>query len=221
MCYSEEQSKVSLIINIITCYVLYTHKNSTPTHKILALFFAFVGIMQLFDIIFWRNQNIQHPYEAYINYTTTKIAMFFNHFQPIILAYLIYTFKNTLGHTSKNILPIYSIIILFYTIYTYNNIKYTLIEQIDTRNTITTERVPTLKWEWNIQQNSLFVYLVFLLTLVILFYENFTYPFNIILALINITTFILSAYYYKGKSLGRFWCKFAAWIPLLFIFIRI
>jgi len=224
MCYSEDQSQKSFIINLVTCYALYTYKSNSPNHKILALFLGFVGLMQLFDLIFWKNQNIKDPYQANVNYTTTKIAMFANHLQPIILAYLIYLFTGSLGSVSKLLLPIYIVVISLYTIQSYKNINYTLQESISINDLLFHDpkdnRIrTTLKWEWNIQKNSLFVYILFLITLLVLAYENFKYPFNIVLAFINLFTFILSAYYYKGQSLGRFWCKFAAWVPLFFIII--
>jgi hypothetical protein len=227
MCYSEEQSQKSFMINIVTCYALYTYESNSSTHKILALFFGFVGLMQLFDLIFWKNQNIKDPYQANVNYTTTKIAMFANHLQPIVLAYLIYSFTGSLGMLSKLLLPIYIIVIVLYTIESYKNINYTLQKSVSIRDSNdllfpdpTDDRIrPTLKWEWNTQRNSLLVYLLFLTVLLVLAYENFNYPFNVVLAFINLFTFVLSAYYYKGQSLGRFWCKFAAWIPLFFIII--
>jgi hypothetical protein len=186
-----------------------------------------VGIMQLFDIIFWNNLNIKDPEQANINYVTTKIALFANHLQPIVLAYLIYIFTGSLGQLSKIILPIYTVIIILYTFNTYNKIKYTEVTSVSIRDTndllFPNEEddiiKPSLKWEWNMQAYNTPVYLTFLLTLVVLSYENFNYPFNIILTFINVFTFVLSAYYYKGQSLGRFWCKFAAWVPLLFILI--
>lgn len=224
MCYSEEQSRKSFVINLITCYALYNYKN-TSTYKILALFFGFVGIMQLFDIIFWNTQNIKDQNIAKLNYITTKIAMFANHLQPIVLAYLIYLFTGKLGQASSIMVLIYTLVILFYTINTYHKISHTLIEKVSIRDTNDLlfpypeddEIRPSLKWEWNLQENAIIVYLIFLTTLMILSYENFNYPFNIVLTFINIFTFVLSAYYYKGQSVGRFWCKFAAWVPLLFI----
>lgn len=217
MCYSQEQSKKSLLINIIACYILYNYNNNNVTYKILALFFGFVGIMQLFDIIFWNNQNINDSRQASINYITTKIAMFANHLQPIILAYLIYFYTGSLGKVSKVILTIYIIVTVFYTFNAFDRIKYTQVSNADSRNNIIR---PSLKWDWNSQEYSSLVYFIFLLTLSILSYENFQYPFNIVLVFINLFTFILSTYYYKGQSIGRFWCKFASWIPLLLILIR-
>lgn len=226
MCYSEEQSKKSFVINLITCYSLYTYK-VTPTYKILALFFGFVGIMQFFDIIFWSTQNIKDEKTANMNFITTKLAMFANHLQPIVLAYLIYIFTGKLGKFSMISILLYIVVISIYTINTYNKINYTLIEKVSIRDTNDLffpypdddDIRPSLKWEWNIQENANLVYALFLTTLMILSYENFTYPFNIVLTFINLFTFVLSAFYYKGQSLGRFWCKFAAWVPLLFILL--
>lgn len=228
MCYSEEQSRKSFVINLITCYILYTYKENSPTFKILALFFAFVGIMQFLDIIFWTHQNVKDPEQARINYITTKIAMFANHLQPIVLALLIYIYKKSLGYFSRIILSIYLLSITVYTFNTYNKITYTLQEKVSVKDTNDLffpnpeddYIKPSLKWEWNLQDNSFIVYMIFLTTLMVLSYENFSYPFNIVLTFINIFTFILSAYYYKGQSLGRFWCKFAAWVPLFFILIH-
>lgn len=228
MCYSEEQSRKSFVINLITCYILFTYKDNSPTFKILAIFFAFVGIMQFLDIIFWNTQNIQNPEQARINWITTKIAMFANHLQPIVLAFLIYIYKNSLGSLSKIIISIYTIVILLYTINAYNKINYTLQQEVSIRDLNDLffpypddDYIrPSLKWEWNLQSNSWIVYKIFLLTLLILAYENFSYPFNIVLVFINVFTFVLSAFYYKGRSLGRFWCKLAAWVPLFFILIH-
>lgn len=183
MCYSEEQSRKSFVINLITCYVLFTY-NDSSTFKILALFFAFVGIMQFLDIIFWNTQNIQDESQARINWVTTKIAIFANHLQPIVLAYLIYIYKNSIGPLSKIILPIYVLVITLYTINAYNNTNYTLQQEVSIRDTNDLffpypeddEVRQSLKWEWNLQNHSWTVYMIFLLTLLILAYENFAYP---------------------------------------------
>jgi hypothetical protein len=57
MCYSYAQSRNNLIINIITSSILYNYKNKS-IYKILGLIFGYIGVMQLFDMIFWSTQNI-------------------------------------------------------------------------------------------------------------------------------------------------------------------
>ena len=221
MCYSKEQSQVSFITNLVTCYILYNYPHTNNTaHKILALFFGFVGVMQLFDWIFWENQDISNSKQANINFAFTKIAMLANHLQPIVLASLIYYFNGNIGNMSQIMIGIYSVVAIIYTIYAYNNITYTLEQKIPMRRLFSNEEIkPTLYWEWNTLHNNLPVYLIFLSTLGILAYENFKFPINIIFAFINFFTFLLSGYYYKGQSLGRWWCNYASFIPLFILLI--
>ena len=220
MCYSKEKSQVSFLTNLITSYILYNYSSNNTSHKILALFFVFVGLMQLFDWIFWENQDISNSKQANINFAFTKIAMFANHLQPIVLAYLIYYFNGKIGNMSQIIMGIYIIAITIYTINAYNTITYTLEKKIPMRKFLSKDEIkPTLYWQWNSLHNSLPVYLIFLTTIGILAYENFKFPINIIFAFINVFTFLLSGYYYKGQSLGRWWCNYASFIPLFILLI--
>ena len=201
MCYSKEVSRNSFIINVISCYILYNYHSNNKTHRIFALFFGFVGLMQLFDWIFWENQIMNKT-----NYITTKIAMISNHIQPIILGALMYYFNGNLSNNSWIILLVFSIVIMYYTIDIYNQIDYTL---------VTERSKPSLDWEWNSKKNAGFVYSVFLSTFIILSLENLVYPMNLLLGFISVVSFSLASYYYKGVNIGRFWCNGASYIPLI------
>lgn len=223
MCYSLEQSKIAFTVNIFTCYILYIYKNS-PTYKILALFFLFVGLIQFFDIIFWENQNIKDEKQEKINYITTKIAMIANHLQPIVLAILIYLFTGKLGKSSQIIILIYTIFVVFFSILAYKKINYTLVDEISVRHTNEikpslnwTWRSKILNWPWRSKINTNLFYVFFLISYIVLFYENFKYPLNIFSIFIGGLSFILSAYYYKRTLMGRFWCKVVAFMPIFFI----
>jgi hypothetical protein len=220
MCYSKEASRNIFVLNMITSYILFKYnvlfkfKNSLDnsldnTHKILALFFGFVGFMQLFDWILWSNQDFNDKTQSHINFTITKIAMIFNHLQPIILMLLIYTYKNEIKELSKYFTIIYAIIITIYTINVFNKIKYTSVGK-DSRS---------LDWEWNVQSFANIVYFVFLLTMSILVYEHLGYPLNIILMFLGIFGLLFSKSYFKSKTVGRFWCKMTAFIPLIIILL--
>jgi hypothetical protein len=121
-------------------------------------------------------------------------------------------------------LIIYIIIIIFYSIKTFNKITYTLTEKINVKEIVNKEeRIKTsLFWEWNYNEvdGSLMVYIIFLLTLTMLSYENLSYPTNIVLSFISVFTFGLSFYLFKGRALGRFWCNFASFVPLFILFIN-
>lgn len=206
MCYTSEASRTSFLVNLITCSILYLYAKKNNYSKIFALFFAFVGLMQLYDWIFWENLE-----ENYINYVVTKIAMITNHLQPIILGLLIYLFHGKIGNISKIILILYSFAILIYSINSYNTITYTLISE---------KSKPSLHWSWNEQEYSVIVYALFLISLSILCLENFDYPINIIFNFINVLSFLFASYYYKGLGVGRFWCYFVSYIPILVLFLQ-
>jgi len=213
MCYSYAQSRNNLIINIITSYILYNYKNKS-IYKILGLIFGYIGIMQLFDMIFWSTQNIKNTYKANINYIATKIAMLVNHSLPLVVAYILYSFIGKLGIISLLILTIYILVISMYTYYAYYKISYTLV-----KNNSVSQSIYGLHWSWNYQPYYEPVYIIYLLALIILSYENLPNPFNIILALIFLLSFLFSRYYFKGLSFGRWWCKVGAFIPIFFIML--
>jgi hypothetical protein len=208
MCYSAEASRNIFLINLVSCIILFFYKSTSNTNKILALFFAYVGLAQLFDWIFWTHQNVQDKNEANINYITTKIAIAINNLIPVVFALIIYMYKHKIGIYSYYILITYIILATIHTIDAYNKVTYTLIKE------------HSLYWEWN--YISLFAYIVYTLyfiTLLTLAYENTEYPINIIIVFICITSYILTGYYWKFTAWGRFWCKFSAFIPLIFIIL--
>ena len=221
MCYSKEVSQRSFIINMISSYILYTYSNNIE-NKLFAFIFAFIGLMQLYDWIFWENQDITFKTQADINFVTTKLAMITNHLQPIVLTFLIYYFKGKIGKMSTYILIIYITLMMIYSIKTFNKITYTLTEKVDVRRLVKDEERTSLFWEWNYNEKdgNVVVYSIFLLTITLLFYDNFSYPMNIILSFIMVFTYGLSWYIFKGRALGRFWCNFSAFIPLFILFIN-
>lgn len=220
MCYSLEQSKQTFFVNLITCLLLYNY-TVLSEYKIIALFFLFIGSLQFTDTIFWLNQDINDPRQAHINWVTTKIAMFINHLEPIILGYLIYTYKGSLGRFSKLILILYVLVISVYTYNVYDKITYTLQEEVNEPHSNDSSCVkPSLRWDWNWQKHAGIVYAIFLMSFTVLAYENFSTPLNTVFAFIILFSFFSTLFYFKGQGLGRFWCKISAWLPLLFILIH-
>jgi hypothetical protein len=177
--------------------------------------------MQLFDMIFWSTQNIKDPYTARVNYIATKMAMFINHSLPLVVAYILYSFIGKLGKLSLLIITIYILVMSIYTYYAYYKISYTLVSNtyIKSKNTNVTLSRYYLDWSWNSQPYYIPVYTIYLLALIILFYENLPNPFNIILAFISLLSFLFTRYYFKGLSIGRWWCKAAAFTPMFFIML--
>jgi hypothetical protein len=205
MCYSKKASEISFLVNVLASYYLYNL--ASVQAKILALFFAFVGLMQLLDLIFWSNQDMTNPKQESINKTFTKIAMVVNHLQPIVFALLIYVFTGKIGTLSKPILFLYTAVAFYYSANIYEKLSHTLPLQPG----------QPLYWQWNYQSHSFPFYMLFLLSFSVLSYEHFEHPLNWTLVFINLTSFMLSFVKFKDHYIGRFWCKIAAWIPMLLI----
>lgn len=208
MCYDLKTSIIALIINIIGSVLLFYISKDLQL-KSIALFFLFVGVMQLWDSIFWI-----YNYKTTINRCSTKAAMIWNHFEPIILCFIIiYIMKKKLTNLSQIIIIIYTFFITIYTIYSWSKLNGTK---------KTNQSNDSLDWEWNHFKYAKFVYGLFLLCLIILFYDNFTGWIKYISIILTIASFSFSLYKYNIKaSTGRFWCYQAAFAPLIYIIIHL
>jgi hypothetical protein len=207
MCFSLQVSAFAFITCSISCLWLFFYSSSVE-YKCIAIYAFFVGLMQLYDFIFWSTHTIKHNTT---NFITTKIAMISNFLQPIVLGlsikYFMYSNKS-LPIMSTMILIIYSVFILGYTIYCWNKTDYTV---------ITSESSPSLYWSWNYQKGETFFLILFVATLAILFLENFSIPLKYVLCVLYFCTLGLSFYYIKNRVIGRFWCYFASFIPVILI----
>ena len=216
MCYTLNTSINTFIINIVFCFILYayanTNKNINTVNsiqlKIISLFFLYVGVMQFWDILFWINdENTQ------TNKYSTKMAMLWNHFEPIILFFLIlfYMNKSPISLTSLITIIIYSILMVIYTVYNWNKVKKTSVIR-ETKN--------SLFWEWNYMEGSVPFYTIFLITLLVLSFQNFSGWIRNLSLFFILFTFFFSLYKYKiDKGVGRFWCYFAAYGPIFYLLL--
>ena len=191
MCYDSNASLKALTYGILGSALLY---NTIPE---LAIFNLFVYIMQFYDYIFWIN-----PYKNDINFYFTKIAVFTVLLHPILWALcIIYIGKKGLFTIEKILLIIYLIVSISFVIYHWKNINYTLVNEIS---------YPGLYWEWTSHEKIGRNYWGFLYILVIslLTYNHIVYPYNILLIIIFVGSFIISYNnYYRASSAGRMWCK--------------
>jgi hypothetical protein len=202
MCYSAEASTYAFFMNAIGCLLL------SQTDPALGAFFFFVGLMQLFDLVFWLNQsNLSKT-----NWIATKSAMITNHLQPVVLACLLVYLKGiSLSINTKTLLLAYIICVTIYSINAWYLTSHTL---------VTNKSYPSLYWEWNDLPGSSIVYSLFLVCLVAMCYEGFESPVNLVMSIFAVASFFLSAYYYKGRTaVGRFWCYFASYAPILLLAI--
>ena len=204
MCYTSRDSIISYFINISSCLALYKYAKSKEM-TLIAIFFLFVGQMQLFDYIFWKNQSCN-----FINTITTKIAIVFNHFQPIILFLLLYYFGIKQSGFTESIFYLYLVIGLIYTLNMFNEVSCTLKNGDN-----------VLDWQWNKGVGSTTTYALFLayLTMASLSLPS---PFlKYLLAFCNIFTFYISTKTsIFSKTVGRIWCYYASLLPVLFLILN-
>jgi hypothetical protein len=223
---------------------MFVCSGDKESHKILGLFFGFVGLMQLYDWIFWDN-NTRNK----VNFVFTKIAMITNHLQPIVLGSLILMYKGELPFISRLFFASYTVSALLYSAIIYNRIDYTVtgfmhkiyrsvpaesqtlldgaergvevtedgLEIVD--NIPQAPREDLLFWQWNYQKYSQIFYALFLSTFSVLVYQSFETPLNYALVAINILSFVMASF--KDHYVGERWCEFACYVPLFLMLINI
>jgi hypothetical protein len=205
MCYTADKSIYAFIVGSSISLYLFNQENIDL--KVIGGFFFFVSFMQLFDYIFWTTKSVE------TNRLTTKIACVFNHLQPLVLAYLIIKYKGNLSPELKKIVLLYALVI---TVYTASNWSF-----LDT-TIVTKESSPSLDWKWNHWKYAEYIYALFLIVLMSLFFYNTNSPYNYASMILVFISFLFSYYKYQiQKSTGRFWCYFAAYAPVIFLFLKI
>ncbi len=204
MCFSPFASLSTFIIGIIGTLLCLTL--GTATDKLIGLFFGFVSSMQLIEYILWKNQECNT-----INKLFSIMGMILNHLQPIVLAILILVLNKSLSSSKKQsiiiVTIIYSIIIIPYSIqFVYDDDMCTLKNEYN-----------HLDWDWNGMKYKEIVYLLFLFTVIFLFYIG-TPDKNsgLIISIIILISYIISYFIYKDKKvIGAMWCLFASFTPVL------
>jgi hypothetical protein len=182
-------------------------QSNTPMFQQLGMFYGFVSLMQLYDIIFWDSLKTNGGFTQ-TNKITTMIAMITNHLQPLVLAYLISRIT-TLHTHSIWITMVYAVIALIYSTDVGRTLDYTV---------VTKKSQPSLHWKWNTPNEPIIpnrmMYGLFLITMVIVVFE-LPSPIRYIVLSTIVLTFAFSFYVYKSTLVGRMWCYIGAYMPLL------
>lgn len=211
MCYSAKDSMIAYIFGCISNIYLFINSKNTD-EKIISLFLFFVSQMQLFDFLFWTNKKCNQT-----NKYVTKIAIIFNHLQPIFLYLLLKICNYNTNLTCDIIFYIFVILIFYYTIKNWpnkdcvkeDNVCCSLpLNKIDNKTIIS--------WEWNNQKYAGIIYVIFLVSLVMSSLQLKTN--NFMFAFVNIFTFLIS---FKipnlNRSVGRLWCFLASLLTTIYL----
>jgi hypothetical protein len=211
MCYDIQTSLIALVVNIVTSIVLFIvaknkerDTNVSNQLKAIALFFLFVGFMQFWDILFWS-----YDATTKVNMYATKMAMIWNHLEPVVLALLIYLFIGKLTLPSMIMLVVYTVAIVAYSVNGWSKLRGT---------ESTKDTCGSLYWQWNNMKGNTLVYGLFLICLLFLAQQQFTGWVRCLSMVIITSTFFFSLYKYSiNASVGRFLCYFAAFCPIFFL----
>lgn len=202
MCYSAESSAFNFIFGLITAFLVYKYGNSKYSNNnlIYGIFLSYVIIMQLFDFIFWTNQNRK----SLINKVFTYIAAFFVYSQPSVL-YLIKVLVKKPKFDNTDVFYLVINLFYLYVIYTY------YISFMNDKPIITMKKGKHLKWKWVDHANILYF---------ILFGLNIFYLSDIKYSLM-ICFFIFGSLFLSYKLfpnyIGEIWCYLAALAPILIL----
>jgi len=204
MCFTAEYSIHAFFLNTVgSLLLLYTSKD--PEVRAISMFLLFIGIMQIFDYVFWT-----YPASSQVNVATTKLAMLINHLQPLVLMALVYFQTQSIGTVSKIITLLYCIVALVYSIRAWPRLK----------GTAKSPDGQGLLWEWNVMPGAPVMYTLFLGAFVTIFLENFKADRGYTYAGLAAGLFAFSYHKYTWQSAGRMWCYVANMLPILILGIE-
>lgn len=166
MCYSAESSAIAFAIASIGSTALYVlphrHKALGRELRSLAVFFGFIGLMQLWDYLFWISGR------SLLNERATKCAVVTNHLEPVVLALAMRALRGArLKKETRVLLFCYVAVGIPYTIQALRTVKYTVVTEWSR---------PGLDWEWNHLPYGTFFYLLFLLSFNVFMYQGLRTP---------------------------------------------
>lgn len=203
MCFTEMDSLLAYVINLMTSLGLF-YETKDPQYKVISLFFLFVGQMQMFDYIFWRNQECSK-----INLITTKLAIIFNHLQPIVLFGLVKYYGFELSEISILVMVLYVLVGIPYNINALKNVDCTL-----PHNNI-------INWKWNKLENAELYYGIFLFCFSFTALNFEDYKSKFMFTIINFVSYAVATKRpILNYSVGRIWCYYASLFPILFYLIE-
>lgn len=208
MCYTAQHSMNAFILNTVSSTLLYLYADN-PEIKVIALTLLFTGIMQLFDWLFWT-----YPAPSIVNKVATKLAIIFNHLQPIVYAMLAWFFiyrPKPLPNEIVWAILFYTAVITAYTINIWNRV-------------VTIGPNPKgygLFWQWNYEPGKRLVYLIFMAVSTFIIWMSLTGYRRVLMVLVTLGGYIFSVLKYRiVDNIGRMWCYMANIFAAIFLVLE-
>ena len=200
MCYTPEISIQAFIINVISSFLLF-FLTSSKTLKIIALYFFYLGWMQLFDYLLWV-----YPKPDPINAATTKLAMIISYLQPVVYLMIASIITNKMHMLSSIVVLIYTMYAIPYAVDIYDSVQFTSPKGTPPRQ--------TLVWDWLQWDGPIST--AYVMASLIITYQYLQGSIRNWMLVFIIVSFLFARFKYSvNQSIGRFWCYFGSFVPLL------
>jgi hypothetical protein len=209
MCFSARSSILSFTIGLLgslLCLSLGSVKD-----RIIGYFFGFVSLMQGIEYLLWTHQKCDN-----YNRLISLLGMSFNHLQPFVLGIIILLINKNVNHKPwiYLVMFLYVLIIVPYSLQFFSVGKD---KQCTLKNTAN-----HLQWNWNILQYNRLIYIIFLLTMSVLFILGMpTMKTGLYFALGAILSYITSAIVYNYNDVGALWCYYVAFLPIIYFVLHV
>jgi hypothetical protein len=208
MCFSEEISWATFATNLVGCWLLWTSKGalaggSRGASRALAVFLAFVGVMQAHEALLWRDVDANAGACTDANVRITRLAALTNHAQPLVLLACCWAFA------PEGAAPPPAFVLL-------TAAAYAVVAVVVTRRFLVTRRCTRLTrhglvWPWNDVHSVTYVLFLASFTVTMVAYV----PDARVLALMW-GSFLGSWLLYSDRKMaGSMWCFAAALAPLV------
>lgn len=197
MCIDDKTSITSFIIGSIINIIVMLNTKQKVIYQ-LCVFWQWILMVQLAEFLIWSDKDC-----GIINYTGTKLAIFFTLTQPIVLFFVFFFMSDK----PKYVQIISMIIILLYIGYFFNYLN----TQKEYKCVKKEENCPALNLEWA-NTNNYFVYILTLLLITFLLSDN-SNPIFFFIVYSTVTVIISKEFYWCGAP--SMWCWFAVPFPIL------
>jgi len=207
MCFSAEVSIATLIIGLIGSTAVYTL--GTIFDRIVAIFIAYVSLMQGIEWILWNNQSCDAFHKQ-----ISVLGMLLNAGQPIVLGLVALLMSPRANYYKLYIILImllYSIFVSFFFAQYKDNLQCTTPRPND----------PHLVWNWTILPYYYVSWFMYIITVIFISLLGMpTLNRGILFAGATTASMITSILVYPRQNMGAMWCFFAVFTPIIYYAYR-
>ncbi len=210
MCYSLRLSALSLSVGLLGCYLLV--RLAPPKYraisKAIALFFAFVYLMQLIEMMMWTDQECNNG----LNRIASSLGPLLNHLQPVVLLVAATAFLPSARIIPQSLVYFANAAYVFYVIYMYG--KYVSVGSAGNGHEFCTRPNAEghLDWPWKHYFEYGFYFFMMILNAVN-YYQN---PQLMIALVVSFALLYVSGTQFT-KNIGEFWCLMVVSVPYVIL----